>query len=91
MNDVTEFFAKTFSELGEDYNAPQLNMLLVSLISSDTIVTAEDAIKCKKVLQEVEKGIKKSTLSDKDKEHWLEFVEKGYEIIDRDCQELRKR
>lgn len=67
-----------------------LYFFLVSLISSDTLLTAKDCENSITRLKELLEVIPQSDLTDEEKEKTINFCNEGIEICERDKKELEK-
>lgn len=65
-------------------------LFLVSLISSDNILSKEDAENSLKVIDEVEEALKTASISDKKKQEFKDYIEKGRGILNADIEEFNK-
>ena len=66
-------------------------LFLVALISSDNIVSKEDAEKSLEVIDEVEEALKTATISDKKKQEFETYIEKGRSILKDDIEYFNKK
>jgi len=67
-----------------------LYFFLVSLISSDTLLTVKDCENSITRLKELLEVIPQSDLTDEEKEKTINFCNEGIEICERDKKELEK-
>jgi len=65
-------------------------LFLASLISSDSILSKEDAECSLKLIGEVEEALKTATISDKKKQEFRDYIEKGREILNTDIEQFNK-
>jgi len=66
------------------------NLFLVSLISSDNILTKEDAEKSLKMIDNIEKALEFTTIDDSKKYYFEEYIENGRKILKRDIEQFNK-
>ena len=66
-------------------------LFLASLISSDNILTTEDAKKSLKYIDSVEKALEDATISDEKKEEFRNYIEKGRNILNKDIERFNKK
>lgn len=65
-------------------------MLMVSIISSDNIITIKDAEEAIDTINSLEKAVKASALDSKKKEWFNEKIKQGREILDGDIERFKK-
>ena len=65
-------------------------LYLVSLISSDRIVTKEDAEKGLIEIEVGENAVKNANISDKKKQEFYDYFRKGREILMNDMERFRQ-
>jgi len=65
-------------------------LYLVSLISSDNILTKEDAEKSLKIINETFNAIDESTVSEDKKQEMRDYLNKGIDIIKQDIEYFEK-
>ena len=65
-------------------------IFLASLISSDNILTIEDAEKSLQEIDDAENAVKESNLSDEKKDEFRDFFRKGREILKSDIEIFEK-
>jgi molecular chaperone DnaK (HSP70) len=65
-------------------------LFLASLISSDNILTTEDAKKSLKYIDKVEKALEDATISEEKKEEFKNYIEKGRDILKKDIERFNK-
>ena len=65
-------------------------MLMVSIISSDNIVTIEDAEEAIDTINSLEKAVEASALDSEKKEWFNEKIKQGREILDGDIERFKK-
>ena len=83
-----ESYKNLFEKEGNNTDSQVINMLLVSLFSSDTILTPGDCIRSERELMKIKWAIDDADISEDKKSHWSKFVEDGIEICRRDKEEL---
>ena len=66
-------------------------LFLASLISSDNILTTNDAKKSLKYIDSVEKALEDATISDEKKEEFRDYIEKGRNILNKDIERFNKK
>ncbi len=66
-------------------------IFLASLISSDNILTIEDAEKSLQEIDDAENAVKESNLSDEKKDEFRDFFRKGREILKSDIEFFGKK
>ena len=66
-------------------------LFLASLISSDNILTTEDAKKSLKYIDNIEKALEDATISDEKKEEFRNYIEKGRNILNKDIERFNKK
>lgn len=66
-------------------------LFLASLISSDNILTTNDAKKSLKYIDSVEKALEDATISDEKKEEFRNYIEKGRNILNKDIERFNKK
>lgn len=66
-------------------------IFLASLISSDNILTIEDAEKSLQEIDDAENAVKESNLSDEKKDEFRDFFRKGREILKSDIEIFEKK
>lgn len=66
-------------------------LFLASLISSDNILTTEDANKSLKYIDKVEKALGDATITDEKKEEFRNYIEKGRDILKKDIERFNKK
>ena len=88
-----ENYKELFELYGNEEESLMLNLLFVSLISSDTIITEEDAQNSMEELLKMKEALEAEDLAieDEKKTFWLELVERGVEICLNDIERIRKR
>lgn len=84
-------YKRLFDEDGGNKNSQILNLLLVSLFSSDTLLTTDDCNRSERELLKIKWAIEETDLSGEMKAHWNDYVEKGIEICRRDRAEMEKQ
>ncbi len=70
------------------HNNGMLYFVIGSLISSDSILSKEDAEKALTTLSSIEKDIKMSSLDNEIKTDYLEKLQKCYEVLNSDIERL---
>jgi len=65
-------------------------MLMVSIISSDNIITIKDAEEAIDTINSLEKAVKASALDSEKKEWFNEKIKQGREILDGDIERFKK-
>ena len=65
-------------------------LFLASLISSDNILTTEDAKKSLKYIDSVEKALEDATITEEKKEEFRNYIEKGRDILKKDIERFNK-
>jgi len=65
-------------------------MLLVSLISSDNILTIEDAEKSLSFISQIEKALDTASISDAEKDEIKKYLEKGKSILNADIERFKE-
>lgn len=65
-------------------------MLLVSLISSDNILTIEDAEKSLSFISQIEKALDTASISDAEKDEIKKYLEKGKSILSADIERFKE-
>ena len=88
-----ENYKELFELYGNEEESLMLNLLFVSLISSDTIITEEDAQNSMEELLKMKEALEAEDLAieDEKKTVWLELVEREVEICLNDIERIRKR
>ena len=88
-----ENYKELFELYGNEEESLMLNLLFVSLISSDTIITEEDAQNSMEELLKMKEALEAEDLAieDEKKTFSLELVERGVEICLNDIERIRKR
>ena len=88
-----ENYKELFELYGNEEESLMLNLLFVSLISSDTIIAEEDAQNSMEELLKMKEALEAEDLAieDEKKTFWLELVERGVEICLNDIERIRKR
>lgn len=66
------------------------SLFFVSLISSDTILTIEDAEISMEILEETDKAIDEADITDELKKKFKNFVKDGIKICKKDIKRLKK-
>ena len=66
-------------------------LILVSLISADTLLTAEDCETSIEYLKELQENIPLTSLPDSKKEEYLEFCKKGLDICEGDLLRFKNQ
>ena len=66
------------------------SLFFVSLISSDTILTIEDAERSMKILKETDKAIDEADITDELKKKFKNLVKDGIKICKKDIKEFKK-
>ena len=66
-------------------------LLLVSLISSDTLTDLEACEKSKKTSEEILAILPETNIPEKDKKKYEDYLKRGLKIIERDGQEFKSR
>ena len=66
-------------------------LFLASLISSDNILTTEDAKKSLKYIDSIEKALDDATISDEKKEEFRNYIAKGRSILNKDIERFNKK
>ena len=64
-------------------------MFLVSMISSDNILTIEDAEKSLEEIENVEKALPFTSIPNNKKEEFEEYIKKGREILNADIERFK--
>jgi hypothetical protein len=65
-------------------------MLMVSIISSDNIITIKDAEEAIDTINSLEKAVEASALDSEKKEWFNEKIKQGREILDGDIERFKK-
>ena len=81
---ITKEIIETICESKMEY------IFLASLISSDNILTIEDAEKSLQEIDDAENAVKESNLSDEKKDEFRDFFRKGREILKSDIEIFEK-
>ena len=68
-----------------------LNMLLVSLISSDSLITIEDCNRSERELLKLKWALEATDLDAKMKQHWNNYILDGLDICRRDRNEMANK
>lgn len=66
-------------------------LLLVSLISSDTLTDLEACEKSKKTTEEILAVLPEANIPEEDKKKYEDYLKRGLEIIERDGKEFKSR
>lgn len=66
-------------------------LYLVSLISSDTLLTVEDCERSMSQVLELEKVLPYADIPEEDKKKGMKYIERSKKIIERDTKELKKK
>lgn len=82
---ITKEIIETICESKMEY------IFLASLISSDNILTIEDAEKSLQEIDDAENAVKESNLSDEKKDEFRDFFRKGREILKSDIEIFEKK
>lgn len=86
-----ETYVDLFNKEGTDRNSQMINLLLVSLISSDTLLTKNDCDRSERELMKIKWAADETSLPEEQKAYWLEKVKQGIEICRRDRTEMEKQ
>ena len=66
-------------------------LLLVSLISSDTLADLEACEESKKTTEEILSVLPEANIPEEDKKKYEDYLKRGLEIIERDGKEFKSR
>lgn len=87
---TVDYYKELFGKEGSR-DSEILNLLLVSLFSSDKLITIEDCNKSERELMKIKWAIENVDLSEERKAHWYKYAEDGLEIVRSDREELEKK
>lgn len=88
LGSKVDTYQTLFEKEGENADSQIINLLLVSLFSSDTLLTPGDCIRSERELMKIKWAISDADISDEKKSHWSQVVDDGIEICRRDYKEL---
>jgi inorganic pyrophosphatase/exopolyphosphatase len=89
MELTVEQYLDIWRSEGNKANSALINILIVSLISSDTILTKEDCLNSKRELLKLKDALAKLSDVRKDTaEHYMDMINRGIEICDMDYAKL---
>lgn len=71
------------------YKNNLLNLVLVSLISADTLISMEDCEKSWKSMVELEKSLPETDIPEEEKIKIKEYIKKGFSIINSEKTRLK--
>lgn len=91
LGGTIEFYRELFEKEGNDKDSQVLNKLLVSLFSSDTLLTANDCDRSLRELMKIRWAIEDANIPDEMKKHWDEHAAKGMDICRQDREEMENR
>lgn len=89
MNNSVKKYAELFNSEGQSKGSTIINLFLVSLFSSDTLLSVEDCEQSEIELLKIKNAISNSKLSDELKEYWTDKVDRGLRICLRDKEVLQ--
>ena len=84
-------YKKLLENQGVDKNSEELNFLIVSLFSADTLLTILDCERSERELTKLRWAVEEAELSDKMKSYWKDKIEQGLGICERDHEEMERK
>lgn len=86
----TSSYTALFNDEGNDKDSKELNFILVSLFSRDTLITIYDCDQSERELLKMKWAVEDSELTDEMKDYWRENINKGLDICRRDRNEMEQ-